>query len=160
MDKHFHFDQFSGRPPDSLFPNFPADSRNPIQGELPGQHNHIRVAGVKTDRFRVGNICLNRKMHRQTVFFCRADDGRIHGDDRINSCFRRQTAESPDLLPFLIKDHCVEREPCFYVSCATASTDDFRQILFRKIHGGSGSHIEFPRTEIDGIRSVLQSGFQ
>ena len=62
-------------------------------------------------------------------------------------------------LDFLVVDNRVEGQvglDFFFM----ADPGDFGQIFHLEVECGSGSHIEFPDTEIDGIGSGLDGGMQ
>ena len=159
MNKNFHFDQFAGRTADPFFADSGADAGNLFQSQFARQHHDIGELRVKTHGFQVGNVRLHGQMNRQPGFPCDPHDSRIGSNHRINSRLFRGTAKTPDLIQFGIVNDRIDREPCFRLPGMTAR-GNLRQIRRRKIDRGIGAHIQFADAEINGVRSILQCGFQ
>ena len=83
----------------------------------------------------------------------------VGSDDGIHTGFPGGVAQGMHRLQLFIVHNDIQCQISFGARLM-AALDDFRQIFFRKIDCGAGTHVQLSYAEVHGVRSALQGGRQ
>ena len=83
----------------------------------------------------------------------------VGSDDGIHTSLPGSGAQGMHLFQLFIVHDDIQRQIGFGARLM-AARDDFRQIFFRKIDRGAGTHVQLSYSEVHGVRSALQGGRQ
>ena len=153
-----HLDTYplTARSADILFTDMTVNFRHLLQIQFARQHHHIGKLGIETQSLHIRNIQLRGQMHLLSYLPGVAHHSHIGCNHRRDTCRFCRIHNGSHQGDIVIVDNGIYRKVTFHTMLITG-LGNLPQIVNGKGIGGTGTHIQVFDTEVNRVRTRLDS---